>query len=457
MVQTHRMSFVSTLEDRNGSGLKDGYMQNFYVDKPGGREVQAVKRAGLKVYDLIAQHTGVGRGIFQMNRPSAGGTFLSVVGNKLYINGNEAKTLTTSTGRCYFSSNNNGTIIGLMDGAKLYKITESNTVTEVTLPFTPVVGLTYLDGYFLTSDSNDVYSSDLENIDSWNALSFVTPNQYPGKIMGLRRHSNYVAVFKANSLEFLYDAAISAPASAFAPVPNVVHHIGCFSGNSIALFEDIGIYVTTDNTGEPSIMMLQGVNVEKISTASVERTLKDHIIYDCHAVIFRESGHIFYSLRCNGFSLVFDLTTKLWDKWTTVYDSGMAAFGGHYSAGEGVVYLQDSTTGIVYKFDKYYYKDSTNVIQCQVITDLFDGGNNKYKFLRYLDIIADKTTTNLQLSFTDNDYNTYSSSYTCPLQYGRVTINRLGQFRRRAFKVVHTDDTPLRLEAMEMVLDLGSS
>ena len=59
------------------------------------------------------------------------------------------------------------------------------------------------------------------------------------------------------------------------------------------------------------------------------------------------------------------------------------------------------------------------------------------------------------LQWSDDDYQNYNAGLTVDLYHGRPSINRLGRFRKRAFKFTYTQNQPLRLEAFEVDLNMG--
>jgi hypothetical protein len=79
------------------------------------------------------------------------------------------------------------------------------------------------------------------------------------------------------------------------------------------------------------------------------------------------------------------------------------------------------------------------------------------KFFGRLEVIGDQITTTLYVRYTGDDYQTYSKYRPVSLAGKRAMLTRLGRDRRRAFEVRHTDNTPLRLEALEMTVEKGSN
>jgi hypothetical protein len=87
----------------------------------------------------------------------------------------------------------------------------------------------------------------------------------------------------------------------------------------------------------------------------------------------------------------------------------------------------------------------------------FDSHNRK--FVSNLKVIGDRYDTQnaLGVSWSDDDYQTWSTNHVVDLTDDFPYLGRLGAFRRRAWRVTHTHNMPLRVESLELLLDLGIS
>jgi hypothetical protein len=70
---------------------------------------------------------------------------------------------------------------------------------------------------------------------------------------------------------------------------------------------------------------------------------------------------------------------------------------------------------------------------------------------------ADKpaSTASLLLSWSDDDYQTFSTARTIELMQERPSTDRLGRFRRRAFKWSFTSSLPMRFKGLEVQINMG--
>lgn len=120
-------------------------------------------------------------------------------------------------------------------------------------------------------------------------------------------------------------------------------------------------------------------------------------------------------------------------------------------------YLQDPTNGLVYSLDENDYTDNGGPIDMRVVTDRWDGGTTMWKSLRRITLVSDIELFNVMINYTDDDYQTYSTSRFMATSIGqRATITPGGRFRRRAFQIRHTQPAPFRAEALELELNPGS-
>lgn len=128
-----------------------------------------------------------------------------------------------------------------------------------------------------------------------------------------------------------------------------------------------------------------------------------------------------------------------------------------YSNSSNLDLVQDSTTGTISALTVDTFQDNGNPIPFKIRTPGFDGGDNKFKLFSRLEIIGDKVDANLFLSYSNDDYQTWSEYRPINLNNNRSQLNRLGRARRRAFEMVSYEDAPIRLRELEMYIEKGYS
>ena len=76
---------------------------------------------------------------------------------------------------------------------------------------------------------------------------------------------------------------------------------------------------------------------------------------------------------------------------------------------------------------------------------------------RRLEVVADKVVANGYIRYSDDDYNTWTPTPAVNMNASRTLLNRMGHFRRRAFEFRFVDNAPLRIEALEVDIEQGTS
>jgi hypothetical protein len=121
-----------------------------------------------------------------------------------------------------------------------------------------------------------------------------------------------------------------------------------------------------------------------------------------------------------------------------------------------VDYVQDPTNGIIYTEDIEDVTDNGGPVNLVIVTDRFDGGSTTWKYCPRITLVSDIEAYNVVLSYSDNDYQSWSSSRIMSTNQGqRATVTPAGRFRRRAFKVRHCLPVSFRAEALELELIEG--
>lgn len=420
----------------------------------------------------------------------------------------------TDTGRVYFEQTKNSTAIVAMlqipkttsYGSQLFMIAAGGVVTRVVDADlkTDLIGAPVsVDGYLFTlSDAvSEVYNMDLEAPTSVNALGFVAADTYADKGVTLAKHHNQVVCFKQYSTEFFYNAAIAAPASPLAKIPQQTLTIGCASAASVVQTGQNIIFLSRNQNGGLAIHVLSGGQPQKVSTPFIDR-----ILASMESFVFGEKvesgyisneGHEFYVLTIEGSAgsnqalfgigtfglsifglggalntykrtLVYDMTENEWHEWSSYNPTTLQqeAFFGTYSvSGPHTSNTQDFTntlimeksTGDIYEMSPApvgvnyapTYKDGTRTITVEIVTNNADGGTRNKKRCNSLELVGDKVASTISVSYSDDDYQTWSTPRTADLS-ARPRLLNMGMFQQRAHKFTHAADTALRLNGFDL-------
>lgn len=336
-------------------------------------------------------------------------------------------------------------------------------LNELPVPHVPVP--TFIDGYIVLAkqDSVDVYTCDLDDPLNWSAESFLSAEMFPDAVVSLARQNNQVVVLGHNSIEFFYDAANPA-GSPLSRNEAATVQMGVALPYGVYQNEQFCAYVGQSDSGGRAVWKLSGTQPQKISDEYIERILDAEVDLEaCRAFGLRTKGHLLYiiNLKSTGRTLVYDMDEKLWHEWSSNTAGSHGVFQYDYMADNttGAAYLLHNSNGSIYRLDPLVYNDYGTSILCELVTNRYDMDTYNRKFMHSVKIVGDRysTANSVNLQFSDNDYQTWSNVKTIDLTDDFPAFQRLGQYRRRAFKITHTLDQPLRLESLECVYTEGNT
>jgi len=405
---------------------------------------------------------------------------LYAVGRNVYIyNVNTAVSTTltnvfaTSTGIvgfCEFLYDNGAVVICATDGSAisgLVTIDTANTVTTCTdvdlpahLPY-PV----YLDGYlFLAKASSaDIYNSNLNDPLNWTAGTLVQTEMEADYVLRIAKLNNYLVAFGSETIEYFWDAVNAAPSSPMqrndTPI-KMNRYLGGLAQYGNSLF-----YIGQDANGQPDVFMLKDFKIENIGSATISKYLDSAAdgISNWTGNIISSTGHVFYIITAGANkTFVYDIESSLWTRWAfkqnTTFDllTTTIATSTVNTKTYFALYGNDST---IYKFNKDVYQDASNMFDCIIVTEGNDFGTMNRKTMSRLSIIGDRPTTNayMQVSWSDNDQQTYNTPRSVNLNQDLPSINQLGSFRQRVFKFTFTENAPMRIQSVEVNINKGYS
>ena len=450
---------ISTLR---GNTTKDQRYVNMFIERlenkdAGTARFFATKRPGYSVYSTITP--GVGRGLYSWN-----GNLYCVIGNQIYKNGVAiGAALTTSTGEVAFTETSGIAAVqrlAVNAGGELYTIKTDDTVTKVSAvdadyPVTNNIGMVeFFDGYMIVATSDGkIYNSDNEDPTSWTPTAYVTAQKYPDRLVGIVRNNDVLLALGEWTTEQFYDAGTASPSSFLARLDQGTMQVGCASKDSIVHQEQYIIWVGASKTGGYTVQKLDGVaGLEKISNDSIEKVLnlEESSIASCYAFAMRLLGHFYYvlTLTSSNRTFVYDIDE---DRWTEMQSGSSGRFVGVASEQHNYlpVFLHESD-GKVYQFDPDLYQDAGADIYCILQTAPVDRDTQHNKLCKRFEVYGDEQSTSCPISvqYSDDNYKTFSVARTIDMLY-RSWLTTLGRYRRRAWKLTHIANTPLRLEGFE--------
>ena len=454
----------------DGTTAKDSRFKNVYpelVQSPrllGNQQTDTTvyywcKRPGLSS-SIDHSDANEGRGCYTWN-----GFKYVVIADSIYKDGSAiaSNTLTNSTGKVYFTENTTNSLLVIKDNDKIITITTGDVVTEeadADIPTNLVPGIVSLDTYIFVMDTTGIiYDSDVDDPTAWTSGNQLVAEIEPDAGVALVKHRNYVLALGEWTTEVFYDAA-NATGSPLDPVQGTVHHIGCAAGGTAWSDEDTVIWVAQTRDGGTQVVALDGLQLRPLSSPNLERLLDQEESNLASATGFgmRIGGHLFYVLRLSSSTWVCDVGTKLWMEWTVFNGTSEEAFTGIDCCSDAdQYYVLDEDNGLLYLMDIDIYQDNSQKMLVEIVTPPIDFGTSAQKFCTRMTVVGDQQTSTsaLTIEYTDDDYQNYCTARSVDMSNIAPSIYGCGAFQRRAVRLKHQANTPLRLETLEMDIDVG--
>ena len=492
-----QVSLAPSFGCRDAFLTSDSYVFNGFLEKS-SEGAYSVKRPGLKLVANV--YSGLGLTAPVSPPPTRFGCFGSGLykGSPTFIVGNSFIVLATPAGSTAPLLTPTTYTLGVLNppdcmyrainlviqGATVLYLNGSATIpipTSVSL----VPSFCELDGTYYVMDSGGVlWASQLLNFNIWPVLNFVQAFSSDAGVC-LFKHLNYLLAFSGKELKVYYDAAISPGA----PIAQVTSSGGPFgmpntAATSIQTFNNSTFWLGRSSTPGLCIYSMSGLTVTKISTPEVERVLNENfaklewaflssglttylpLTYACRSAIVGEAGHTFYILTCpsvpglvTGVTLVFDLTMQEWLVWNQDNGDGPQELRIAQVApavGQDRNLCMDYQNGDIFTFDANTYQDNGRPINFTVQTDLFAWGNQRTKMIPATYVLGDTLNSNLTISWTDDDYNTFNTPQVVSTASTKKQLIRCGSTVQRGWRIVHTDNTPMRLYSLEVEVQPGA-
>lgn len=450
------MSWVHPIGTRDGTLTKDARMVNCFFEQT-ENGMALVKRPGTSSVLAVG---GTAQGSFNANGYAyfiAGDTIRDVTGVfSLAIPG-----LTKAGEQFYCLSDTPSTISWLKSASGLWKFTNTPTavggtltkVTDSNYPAQTVPGLGYLDGIYYVMDTfGAVRGSAITDGMTWPALNFIQADVSLGAGAGVARHLNYIVAYYTKGIQFYYDANAANgntdQGTQLGAVQNACWTTGLAQGDSIVELTDLSFFLARGQKKGVIACQFNGLEMTIISTPYVEKVLSRSDMSTVHSFGIRTAGHSFYVVTIPDINvtLAYDVAASQWQQWSSLVNGVEQYFvGGNYLSGEGKDLLQNVVDGTVMAMDPAVYTDVTGNLRVTAITPLYDYGSINWKRVASLFFLGDTISTSITVNVSDDDYATWINPKIISLATVRKQIQRGGRFRRRAFKMVHEDNTPLRL------------
>jgi hypothetical protein len=469
---TKRVNFVNNPQQRSSDATKDARMVNMLAEDISGVTNSNPKwftksRPGLS--STYSTTTGEGRGVYTWT-VSGVSYAMTVVGSSVYSNNTFLQTITTSTGVCGFTEfiNASGVVsLVMVDGTKGYVFASPTAavtlIADVDFPSPHIPNPVFMDGYLFVAKANsqDIYNSNLNDPSLWTAGDFISAEMYPDTIQALSKNNNFIYAIGSGTVEYFYDAA-NATASPLAREASAVQQFGTPAPKTVVQTEKEVVLVGATANGGYTVWTIDGFKEKEISIPYIRSVLEAEgsALANATAFCVRAASQKLYLVCLTNKTLVYSFDTKLWTEW----DSGSGNFicGLGCNGPTGTPYLLHKTAGTVYKLTETVFTDGGTAFTCSIVTPKLDFETiNRKTCSRFVlvgdvpdDTLVDST---VYLSWSDDDYKTWSTPRAITFDADLPQLKQLGMFRRRAFKITYNLPHLLRLEGVEIDINKGGA
>lgn len=456
-----RIPLASSLGNRSESANVDSRIVNGYVEKTEQGEYHIYKRPVLTLYSSVAPNGYSGLGVVNWN-----GILYSIWGNNFYSGTTFIGNVDNSAAYTFSSTLGATPSLFFQNGSHYYYYNTSAGLQPITPgSFSQTdPGCVYLDGTMYVMDPGcNIWGSALNNVSTgnWNAANVIVAQSEPCPGVALWKQLVYAVAFKTYSTEMFYDAG-NATGSPLGAVPGQKLNYGCKDARSIAEVSGVLLWVDQIREGGMSIRIMDQLTAQPCSTPQVERILQgadtaNYFSGPVWAWTGKIDGHTFYILTISGlgYSLVYDLTQKMWYEWQNTSGSYVQVVASTFINGRTI--CQGAFDGNLYYLNTQSGVELGVNVQTDVYTPEFDGGVRRRKTIDKMRIIGDVYPGNvLQIRVSDDDFSSWSQFRNVDMSQADPYLINCGTFHRRVWHIRNNTSVPGRIvQAIEPEIEIG--
>jgi len=163
--------------------------------------------------------------------------------------------------------------LAIASGKKLF-LYDGSTLTQVTDPDLGIVlDVTWIDGYFMTTDGEFLVITELADPFSVNPLKYGSSEASPDEVKGLLKLRNEVYAFNRYTIE-VFDN-VGAANFPFQRVPGAQIERGAIGTHTACIFMETIAFLGSGLNEAPAIWLGNNSNSIKISTREIDQILAD--------------------------------------------------------------------------------------------------------------------------------------------------------------------------------------
>ena len=356
LIDLAKTDFGSLTENVNRIKLSNMYMVENPLSVSG---LSYIARPSISLFGNIP--SAKIRGIFYQSGNGTT-TIYVVAGDNFYkLNADGSTTLigpTPGSDFCTFAT----TIyhIAIVSDGVLY-LSDGTSIFIVDTPDAQQVSdVTSLDNYFIVGikNSNKFYWIEPGQT-TMDALSFASAERNPDDIVTVITVGDEMWAIGQSTVEIFTDSGdANAP---FLRIPGRVYQVGCVDKHSIVKCNKDSIPCLIWVTPTKEVVLAQGVP-GKISNESIEELLKKSSTFV--AWTFRTNRHDFYVLTTDNETVVYDLNTGQWYRWSSYQKQTWDAYSGVQIG--STIYAVNKTGGNIYVLTNNAVDNTSDYIVCEI-------------------------------------------------------------------------------------------
>ncbi|HEY0750791.1 MAG TPA: hypothetical protein VGD26_06535, partial [Chitinophagaceae bacterium] len=280
--------------------------------------------------------------------------------------------------------------------------------------------------------------------------------------IGLARYKNYVAALSTGSIEFFYDAGNDLGSPLRRETNAMVRQgVGTYNtSTAYTWYKDRIFWYGGYASNEMGVWMLEeDFKPRRISNPTIEKILYKAFNSSAKLSAFEYMGKTFLCISRTDGVVAYPNFWYCIDtgEWTEMDFGGNFIFCGNHQSLLGVDSMD--TNGFIYDIsnnistgDSITYQDRGSTMTMTIQTSKLDFDTEKRKRFHKIALIGDEQSSaaSVSISWSDDDYQTWSTARTVDMSNSRAYLTNCGAARRRAFKITNSSNTPLRLEALEI-------
>ncbi len=345
----------------------------------------------------------------------------------------------------------------------------------------PIVGGgVSMDGFmFFLNEKGELWNSDINDSSSWTGVNFLEASRESDSGIFLAKHHDNLVAFGGQTIEFFTNVG-NASASPLQRRGDIFYTIGAKDPFCVTVVGDIIFFVgRSEQDNQLGVYVLENFRVRKISTDAIETHIGDSVSQSGSVKLQTSAsnmlGHqLFHLIMRNTAVLdieyIYDISTDTWGTFETDMFGDTQPVGLVGISGSGLVpavRFEDRVVGLLYSGDFVNFErantttdfNTTGSVTANIEMTLtlpeIDMDTNTKKFCHRLNLIGSvdagaSSDVAASISWSDDHYNTFSTARTIASIRDYSKLTRLGEFRRRAFRILVNSDERVRIEALEV-------